>query len=133
MRRLAADALAGLRATIRREPLLVAVGLLGVGLAAALAIVIGVRGPVVPPEGVLEKPLTFDLAVGIYVLTLAVLAPLTHFSRSGRNAWRAGLAATSLYGFMVETVQPLRGLDPGTPPAHRSARPGRRGSRAASG
>lgn len=112
MRRLLSDAGRSLAAVVRREPVLVATGCLGIVLAAAIAVVIAVRGPVVPPEGFLKKPLTFDLAIGIYVLTLAVLAPLAGFTRRRGNAWRVGVVATTLYGYAVETIQTLRGLDP---------------------
>jgi hypothetical protein len=96
----------------RRERALVVAGLLGAVLAGVVGIVIAARGSLVPPEGLLEKPLTFDLAVGVYVLTLAVLAPLAGFSRRGGIAWRTGVVVTTLYGYGAETILTLRGIDP---------------------
>jgi len=74
--------------------------------------VIPARGPVIGAEGILEKALTFDLAVGIYVLTLAALAPLAGFSRRGGALWRGAVLGTTLYAYGIETVQTLRGFDP---------------------
>ena len=70
------------------------------------------HGAPIPPEGDLEKPASFNIAVGIYVLTIAMLVPLTGFSERGRKSWIAWTVALFLYGYTVETVQTFRGLDP---------------------
>jgi hypothetical protein len=71
-----------------------------------------VRGPFIPPEGELHKAITFDIAVGIYLLTIAFLVPYAGFSEKGRRRWVGWSIAIFLYSFSVETIQTLRGFDP---------------------
>jgi hypothetical protein len=70
------------------------------------------HGPVVEPEGHLFKAASFDIAVGIYVLTLALIVPAAGFSRRGWSIWRWTLIGLTLFGYGVETIQIFRGLDP---------------------
>jgi hypothetical protein len=88
------------------------VGGLGIALSALCLVVALTRGLYVPPEGDLTKAITFDLAVGIYMITLGVLAPLARFSPAGERRWVAAGVAMTLYAYGVETIQQLRGLDP---------------------
>lgn len=101
-----------LRALWTREPVLAAVGALGLTLAALLALAAALRGNVVPPEGNLLETASFDGAVGIFVLTLAAFAPLAAFTPRGRRRWVAVLVAVVLSSYAIETVQAMRGLDP---------------------
>jgi hypothetical protein len=88
-------------------------GLLGLVLGGLVLAVILVRGnTLIPPEGDLTKSLTFDLAIGIYYLTLAFYLPQAGFSRRGRLGWLAAALLLTLYGYTVETVQIFRGIDP---------------------
>ncbi len=112
MRRLTRDALQALRGVIRNEPALTAAGSLGIVLAGGLAVAILLRGASVPPEGNLEKPLTFDLAIGIYVLTLAALAGVVRFPPRLGRMWRVAIVVTTLYAYGAETIQAARGFDP---------------------
>lgn len=87
-------------------------GILGLALAfacSAFALLYGFR---IPPEGDLTKPISFDGAVGIYLLTIAVYVPFADFSERGRRRWMAWLIGLIPYAFGVETIQQLRGLDP---------------------
>ncbi|HEX5871898.1 MAG TPA: hypothetical protein VFY65_15825, partial [Longimicrobium sp.] len=63
-------------------------------------------------EGHLRKAMTFDVALGIYLLTLVLLVPLARFSRGGLWTWRVSLVLLSLYAFGMENVQIARGIDP---------------------
>ena len=56
--------------------------------------------------------MAFDVAVGIYLLTLVLMVPLARFSRGGLWTWRISLALLSLYAFGMENVQIARGIDP---------------------
>ncbi len=97
---------------LEEERGIAAMGALGILLAAGIGVVWLVHGPVIEPEGVLSKPLTFDLAVGIYTLTLALMVPLARFPQKALRRWRATTIVFMLIGFSIETVQSLRGLDP---------------------
>jgi hypothetical protein len=63
-------------------------------------------------EGDLTKPASFDIAVGIYLLTLAMLYPSARFTPRGSRHWIGWTIALFLYGFLLETVQTFRGIDP---------------------
>jgi hypothetical protein len=106
-------AAAGALGLFRRERALTATALLGIVLAIGCAAAIGIRGgELVGAEGHLRKAMSFDVAVGIYLLTLVMLLPLARFSRRGLTAWRATLVSLSLFVLVVETVQIARGIDP---------------------
>ena len=86
--------------------------LAGIVLGTLLFVYIAVNGRAVPPEGDLFKAATFDIAVGIYVLTVTLLLPFAGFSPRGRAVWRWLTVAFVTYGYALETAQMLRGLDP---------------------
>ena len=87
-------------------------GLFGLGLSAVCFAAMAYHGVLVEPEGHLEKAATFDGAVGIFLLTLALIAPSAGMSRRGGRIWRFSLIGLTLFGYSVETVQVFRGLDP---------------------
>ena len=87
-------------------------GLLGLALAAACSVQALSTGLTLPPEGDLSKAISFDAAVGIYLLTIAVFVPLAGFSSQGRRRWLGWAVGLGLYAYSTETIQTLRGLDP---------------------
>ncbi|MBB4636298.1 ABA4-like family protein [Longimicrobium terrae] len=100
-------------ALYRRERVLTALALLGIVLGMGCAAAIVVRGgEFVAPEGHLQKAMTFDIAVGIYLLTLILFLPLARFSARGLMAWRTANVVLVAYAFALENVQIARGLDP---------------------
>jgi Domain of unknown function (DUF4281) len=106
-------AAAGMVRVFRREWAVTAMGVLGLVLGAACAVAIGVRGTeLVGTEGHLRKAMTFDIAVGIYLLTLVALMPLARFSRGGAWAWRIAQVLLVLFAYGMENVQIARGIDP---------------------
>jgi Domain of unknown function (DUF4281) len=106
-------AAAGTLGILRRERVLTATALLGIALGIGCGVAIGVRGgELVGAEGHLRKAMTFDIAVGIYLLSLVMLLPLARFSRGGLMTWRVSLVLLSLYAFGMENVQVARGIDP---------------------
>ncbi len=102
-----------LSTVFKEERLLVWTGVLGVALGLFNFHFIAVRGGArVPPEGDLSKAATFDIAIGLYVLTLLLLLPAAGFSERGRRRWRVSLAALALYVYAAENIQIYRGIDP---------------------
>jgi hypothetical protein len=101
-----------LKTVLSEERMLVWTGVLGVALGLFNFVVIALRGASFPPEGDLSKAATFDLAIGIYVLTLLLLLPAAGFKPRGRRLWRVSLAALALYVYAAETIQIYRGIDP---------------------
>ena len=95
-----------------RSPDLTALGLLGLLLAASCAAAALLRGAAIPPEGNLLDTASFDGAVGLFTLTLAVLAPGVNWTSRGRRVWGGFLIVLTLYAYGIETVQAFRGLDP---------------------
>ena len=88
-------------------------GVVGISLGTFCLAVMALRGGApIPPEGDLQKPATFDIAVGIYLLTLALLLPSAGFSERGRKRWVAWNVGLFAYAFGIENVQIFRGLDP---------------------
>jgi len=88
-------------------------GVVGISLGIFCLAVMALRGGApIPPEGDLQKPATFDIAVGIYLLTLALLLPSAGFSERGRKRWVAWNVGLFAYAFGIENIQIFRGLDP---------------------
>ena len=94
-------------------PALTAMGFAGIILGLfCLAVLAARHGVPIPPEGDLHKPASFDIAVGIYLLTVTLLLPSAGFSERGKKRWARWNVALFAYGYTIETVQILRGLDP---------------------
>lgn len=99
-------------AAYRAEPGVTATALAGIALGGLAFIVAGVRGAEVPPEGDLMKPATFDLAVGLFILSLVPWLPVSGFSAAARRRWRTWMIGLLIYAFGTETIQQFRGIDP---------------------
>jgi hypothetical protein len=87
-------------------------GIAGLTLAALSGVIALTHGTIILPEGDLTKSLSFDAAVGIYVLTLALFVPLAEFTPFGRRRWIRFVVGLTSFGYAVETIQVLRGIDP---------------------
>ncbi|MGH7555168.1 MAG: ABA4-like family protein, partial [Longimicrobiales bacterium] len=97
----------------RRERVLVGFGSAGLVLAAiCLAVAAFNGGWLLEPEGRLREAVKFDIAFGIYWLSLALLVPLAGFTPRGRKRWVAWSGGLLLYSYAMENVQTWRGLDP---------------------
>ncbi|CAN5688847.1 hypothetical protein BH24ACI5_BH24ACI5_11550 [soil metagenome] len=97
----------------KRERLVVACGLLAFLLAGVcLGVAVTTGSWHVPPEGRLLDALKFEVGVGIYFLTLALLVPFAGMTGRGRRWWVAWTVGIALYFVMIEAVQAIRGLDP---------------------
>jgi len=98
---------------LMENPVIAWGGFAGILLSLIVAAVWVVRGgEPIPPEGELGKAITFNLGVGIYLLTVALIVPTAGFSEKSRRRWTAWAAAIFAYSYSLETVQTLRGIDP---------------------
>jgi hypothetical protein len=98
--------------TFREERGVTITTLAGIALGAVALIVAGVRGPSIPPEGDLMKVATFDVAVGLFVLSLVPWLSVSGFSDTARRRWRTWMVGLLIYAFGIETIQQFRGIDP---------------------
>jgi hypothetical protein len=80
------------------------------GITAVIAAVNG--GWLLGAEGRLLEAVKFDVAVGIYLLTLALIAPFAPVSHAARRRWLNWMIGLTLFAFAMENVQAWRGLDP---------------------
>jgi len=99
-------------ATYREERGVTAVALAGIALGGIAFIAAGLRGAEVPPEGDLMKPATFDVAVGLFILSLVPWLPVSGFAEVARRRWRQWMIGLGIYAFGIETIQQFRGIDP---------------------
>ena len=97
----------------RRERVMVALGVLGFVVAGVSAAVAAANGSwLLGAEGRLLEAVKFDVALGIYFLSLALLVPLAGFTARGRRRWIAWTVGLVLYSYWMENVQAWRGLNP---------------------
>ena len=94
------------------ERLLVMVGLLGFALSAIIALYIGLNGAAVLPEGNLESAFSFDAAIGLFILSIAAIMPLSGLSSRKRAIIRWLFIQGTLYSYAAETIQHFRGINP---------------------
>jgi hypothetical protein len=87
-------------------------GVLGLALGAVCFLGMAFHGVIVEPEGNLYKAATFDIAVGIFLLTLALIMKVAAFSPRGLRRFRRALIGLAVFGYAVETIQIFRGFDP---------------------
>ena len=94
------------------ERWLVLTGLLGFVLAAGCAVWVLLFGAQVAPDGDVSKAISFNAALGIFLLSTAAIAPLSGLGRKGRAGFRWFYIVLALYSYAAETVQHLRGVNP---------------------
>jgi hypothetical protein len=94
------------------ERALVIAGLLGFILSAGIAIYMFFRGSIILPEGNVKDAFSFNAAIGMYILSIAAILPLTMLNTARRKALRWLFIFTSLYSYTIESVQNFRGISP---------------------
>jgi hypothetical protein len=82
---------------------------LGIALGAICFIGMAFHGVIVEPEGNLYKAASFDIAVGLFLLTLGLIVRI---SGVVSPLWRWTVIGLALFGYGVETIQIFRGYDP---------------------
>lgn len=104
-----------LAAAWNRERALFLTGLSGFALGLAGLVVLTARGRLLAPPEDLVKLIAFNVALAIFVLTLAPLAPLAGLAPRFLNRWRAFQVVMALGSFAVVNLQTYRGIDPRFP------------------
>ncbi|MBD5797259.1 hypothetical protein BHU24_05065 [Bacillus pseudomycoides] len=87
-------------------------GLLGFLLGIVCAIFIGIYGAIINPEGDLSKALSFNFALGLFLLTTAAILPFSGLTSKKRIFFRRSYILFSLYSYGIETIQHFRGINP---------------------
>lgn len=87
-------------------------GLVGIVLGLIGIIFLLTQGNEIPPEGEWTKAITFDLAIGIFSLTIAVLLPFIEMNSKQRKWFVYPLIASFWIAYAIETIQNARGFDP---------------------
>jgi hypothetical protein len=91
---------------------LVITGMIGFILSAGIAIYINFQGAIKSPEGNLRDAFSFNAAIGMFMLSMAAILPLTRFNAGKRKAVRWTFIIASSYSYIIETVQNFRGISP---------------------
>jgi hypothetical protein len=64
------------------------------------------------PEGNAGDAFSFNAAIGIFILSIAAILPLSGLKEAKRTTIRRLLIPATLYSYAVETIQHLRGIPP---------------------
>ncbi|WP_026701931.1 hypothetical protein [Salibacterium aidingense] len=96
----------------KEEKKLTAAGVTGLVLAAGLALYMLWFDTVILPEGDVGRAFSFDAAVGLFVLTIAILLPFAGMNTGSRKKVRGLLFYSTLLSYGIETIQHLRGINP---------------------
>ncbi|WP_193568275.1 hypothetical protein [Gracilibacillus saliphilus] len=94
------------------ERWLIITGIFGVILSLSIAFLILFQGHIKLPEGNMKDAFSFNAALGIFILSIAAILPLTRFSDRKRKVVRWFFIVASIYGYVIETVQNFRGINP---------------------
>ncbi|WP_068774860.1 hypothetical protein [Paenibacillus sp. FJAT-26967] len=101
-----------LKTLFRDEKMLLLLSLTGFILAALMALYIALFGEVVLPEGNVESAFSFNAAIGMFVLSVAAILPLTGWTDRKRRRFRFVFTAGIAFCYAAETIQHLRGINP---------------------
>lgn len=99
----------------RQEKWLTYTGLLGMLLAGVCAVWVMVNGAAVAPYGDVGKAFSFNAALGVFLLSTAVIMPYSGMSSRGKAIFRSVYIVLALYSYFAETVEHFRGMNPRFP------------------
>ncbi|MBB6670498.1 hypothetical protein H7C19_07330 [Cohnella nanjingensis] len=94
------------------EKALVLTGLLGFLLAGLCAVWVLLYGGPVGPDGDVSKAFSFNAAIGIFLLSTAMIVPSSGLGRKGKTIFRTVYVLLALYSYFAETTQNSRGVNP---------------------
>ena len=98
--------------TIFQEKELIWTGIAGIAIGLICIIPFLLYGDPIPPEGKWSKVITFDLAIGVFALTTAILLPFIGLNEQQRKKFVYSLIGSFWFAYLVETIQNIRGFDP---------------------
>jgi hypothetical protein len=90
-------------------------GLLGLLLAAGCVIWVLLYGGAVAPDGDVSKAVSFNAALGLFILSTAAVLPFSGLGKKGRAVFRRFYIVLALYSYAAETIQHFRGVNPRFP------------------
>ncbi|MCC3375032.1 hypothetical protein [Cohnella sp. REN36] len=96
----------------KAEKALVLAGLLGFALAALCAVWVLLYGGPVGPDGDVSKAFSFNAAIGIFLLSTAMILPSSGLGRKGKTTFRTVYVLLALFSYFAETTQNFRGANP---------------------
>jgi hypothetical protein len=94
------------------ERALIITGLIGFLLSAGISIFIFFNDPIIAPEGNMRDAFSFNAAIGMFILSIAAILPLSRFGARKRKVVRWLFIFASIYSYTIETLQNFRGLNP---------------------
>lgn len=94
------------------EKWLMIAGLLGFLLAGICGVWVILYGTEVAPHGDVSKAISFNAALGIFILSTAAISPFSALGTKSRAVFRWSYIVLALYSYFAETVQNFRGVNP---------------------
>lgn len=94
------------------EKWLMLTGLLGLLLAGICEVWVLLYGGTVSPDGDVSKAVSFNAALGIFLLSTAAISPLAVMRARSKAFFRWSYIVLALYSYAAETVQNFRGVNP---------------------
>ncbi|MBB6512423.1 hypothetical protein GGQ92_001206 [Gracilibacillus halotolerans] len=91
---------------------LVITSIIGLIFATICALFIYINNPIILPEGNIKDAFAFNAAISIFILSIAAILPLANFSNRKRKIVRWSFILSSIYGYLIETIQHFRGVNP---------------------
>jgi hypothetical protein len=94
------------------EKWMVVTGLLGCFIAGICAIWVMLNGGPVAPDGDVLKAVSFDAALGLFLLSTAAIIPFAAMGAKSKKFFRRSIIVLTLFCYFAETVQNFRGVNP---------------------
>lgn len=97
---------------MKKEKMLAYTGFLGLGLGGICQVYIMIFGAKIGLEGDLTKAVSFDVALGIFMITTAIIVSFAKLPSKSLNRFRWIFSLAAIYSYGLETIQHFRGFDP---------------------
>jgi hypothetical protein len=94
------------------ERALIITGLIGFLLSVGISIFIFFNDTIIAPEGNMRDAFSFNAAIGMFILSIAAILPLSRFGARKRKVVRWLFIFASIYSYTIETLQNFRGINP---------------------
>jgi len=97
---------------LKSEKWLTLTGVLGIVLGIGIQFYIAFFGAKTGIEGDLTKAVSFDLALGIFMMTTAIIVSYANFKPRSLYTFRWFYMIAAFYSYGLETIQHFRGINP---------------------